>query len=365
MQERILILKMPDPFHLLVLVMCSLAFFILGAYVVGGIIATSVTLADQPASWVSAIATVMAAIGTVSTLIFLSYQHMLDKRSKDEEATTKLSQEALNAHISAIDSLLGYLYNEALGKDRKFAFLKPTYLNLVALEKKITVQNHRDQAQAKFEELHVHLNIFYFELTAGDLFTVDNDETSNISLIPYGKTWSSSADILVKIWLKNVPPIFGTIKGRDFTKYGWQQQMIKDEYLYFLLALLLSSSIELIDNKSVTRCIAILGKSHETCRVEINEKWFLKAVDDYPILTAHLFLRSSGFVGVKTASKLNSYEPKFTAYGPQNTWVCIDYNGGKANLTLNIPPSLNDDKYFDRIEKGEKIPNAGPIRMSF
>ncbi|EKO3962981.1 hypothetical protein F2K62_004278, partial [Vibrio fluvialis] len=90
-------MKLPNPFYSLIIVLCSLLFFIFGSFLAGGIIATSIALTDQPATWVSAIATVMAAIGTVSTLAFLSYQHMLDKNNKEKESIIALSQDSLNA----------------------------------------------------------------------------------------------------------------------------------------------------------------------------------------------------------------------------------------------------------------------------
>lgn len=350
---------MPDFCHLLVLVICALVFFIFGAYVAGGIIATSVTLTDQPASWVGAIATVMAAIGTVSTLIFLSYQHMLDKSNKDEEAATKLSQEALNAHISAVDSLIGYLSNEALGRDRKFAFLKPTYLNLVVLEKKITVQNHRDQAQAKFEELHVHLDIFYFDLTAGDFFTMDSEEANNISFSSHGRNWSSSVYALVIVWLKHVVPKFKTIKNKNFTIYGWGQKMISDDFLYALLTLLVSKDIQLVKEKSVIDCVRKLGQDSRQCRIEIDEKWFLSALKNYPLLLAHLFLRSSSFRAVKTSDHPLIFYPKFQIYGPENIWLCIDEGGAKGNINLRVPLALTHSRLIKRVESSNTIPNTG------
>lgn len=66
---------MPHPFHLLVFVVCSLAFFVGGALIAGGVMFTSVVLTEQPASWVGSIGTVLAAIGTVSTLGFLIWQN--------------------------------------------------------------------------------------------------------------------------------------------------------------------------------------------------------------------------------------------------------------------------------------------------
>lgn len=119
MQERILVLKIPDFCHLLVLVICALVFFIFGAYVAGGIIATSVILTDQPASWVGAIATVVAAIGTVSTLAFLIHQNrsqakeIREERAKREAHEVKqqelLSFQKYEMHKTAFHSILDQL----------------------------------------------------------------------------------------------------------------------------------------------------------------------------------------------------------------------------------------------------------------
>lgn len=358
-------MKIPDPFHLLVLVLCSLAFFIFGAYVAGGIIATSVTLTDQPESWVSAIATVMAAIGTVSTLIFLSYQHILDRKKKEEEDAIKLSQEALDSFIAAINSFIGYLTNNSLGKDRKFAFLSPTYLNLVAFEKKITIGNHRRQALAKFKELHVHLDIFYFDLTAEDFFTMDNEEANSISFSAHGRNWSSSVYALVIIWLKHVAPKFGTIANKNFTIYGWGQQMINEDFLYTLLAMLVSKDIQLVEIKSVVDCVRKLGQPSRQCRIAVDEKWFLSALNNYPLLLAHLFLRSSSFQAVKTSEQPLIFYPKFQIYGPENIWLCIDEGGAKGNINLRVPPALIHSRLIERMEHSNTIPNTSRLISYF
>ncbi len=84
---------MPDPFHLLVLVIFSLVFFVLGAFITGGIMSTSVSLTDAPANWVSAIGTAMAALGTVLTLGFLIYQNIELRRSQQEETLKREAHE--------------------------------------------------------------------------------------------------------------------------------------------------------------------------------------------------------------------------------------------------------------------------------
>ncbi|EQB8915962.1 hypothetical protein ACYVL9_001767 [Vibrio fluvialis] len=86
-------MKMPDPFHLLVLVIFSLVFFVLGAFITGGIMSTSVSLTDAPANWVSAIGTAMAALGTVLTLGFLIYQNIELRRSQQEETLKREAHE--------------------------------------------------------------------------------------------------------------------------------------------------------------------------------------------------------------------------------------------------------------------------------
>ncbi|MCF7362642.1 hypothetical protein O4H50_08580 [Vibrio diazotrophicus] len=306
----------------------------------------------------------LGAIGTVSTLVFLTYQHSLDRRAKINDEITKLSQEALNAYINAVDSLIEYLSNEALGKDRKFAFLKPTYLNLVALEKKITVQNHRDQAQAKFEELHVHLTIFYSDLKIGDILTVESLEAYDTLLLFRGNSWASCVTTLVRAWLEDVVPMFGTIKELNSTSYGWRQKMIDDTYMYYLLTFLLSSDIKLVDRDSVVDCIVKIGNSNNSCRIEINDRWFLRAVDEYPGVLAHLLLRSSGFRAIQ-GENAHKYEPRFSVYGPEGIWFCIDYLGRKAYLVLKTPDYLNNDKYTTRIEKSDKVPNAGSVRVAY
>ncbi|MBY8196089.1 hypothetical protein KW533_04205 [Vibrio fluvialis] len=80
-------MKIPDPFHLLILIVTFLASVVLGGLIVGGIVAASLALRPFDSQWVSAFGTVLAAVGTVFTLCFLIYQNASQaKEIKNERA---------------------------------------------------------------------------------------------------------------------------------------------------------------------------------------------------------------------------------------------------------------------------------------
>ncbi len=107
---------MPDPFHLLILIVTFLVSVVLGGLIVGGIVAASLALKPFDSQWVSAFGTVLAALGTVSTLGFLVYQNTIqtkelkDERRKREDHEAKqqelLSFQKYEMHKTAFHSIL-------------------------------------------------------------------------------------------------------------------------------------------------------------------------------------------------------------------------------------------------------------------
>lgn len=354
-------MKLPNPFYSLIIVLCSLLFFIFGSFLAGGIIATSIALTDQPATWVSAIATVMAAIGTVSTLAFLSYQHMLDKNNKEKESIIALSQDSLNAYIVAVNSLINYLEDNNIDKKRKFAFLKPTYSNLSELEKRITIDNHRVLMSAKYEELYVHLDMFYYDLNVRDFYEVDkNVNSNNISLSEYSREWSSSIHILIVTWLKYVVPNYAT-KDTNNIAYGMGQLMVPMDEVMYLLAFFMSSSDNMMSVSEIRRNIASLAyfePENLHTRPEIDDIWYATITSTYPLLFAHLFLRISQFRAVKTSENPLIFYPSFSIYGPQDTWLCMDHINGAITICLGTPYPLNTSRFVRRKIEETKIPNV-------
>lgn len=117
---------MPDPFHLLILIVTFLASVVLGGLIVGGILTASFELRPFDSQWISAFGTVLAAVGTVFTLWFLIYQNASQaeelrqerKNRKDHEDEQKnmwqeqremLTFQKLQMHKSLFNDLLNEL----------------------------------------------------------------------------------------------------------------------------------------------------------------------------------------------------------------------------------------------------------------
>lgn len=113
---------MPDPFHLLILIVTFLVSVVLGGLIVGGIVAASLALKPFDSQWVSAFGTVLAALGTVSTLGFLVYQNTIqakelkDERKKREDHEAKqqelLTFQKYEMHKAAFHSTLTQLEDD-------------------------------------------------------------------------------------------------------------------------------------------------------------------------------------------------------------------------------------------------------------
>ncbi|GLO61482.1 hypothetical protein MACH09_19900 [Vibrio sp. MACH09] len=73
-----------DPFLSYKILLATIFAFMLGAIVTGliGIAIDFLELADDSAAWVAAVGTMLAAIGTISTLIFLSWQHRQERQAR-------------------------------------------------------------------------------------------------------------------------------------------------------------------------------------------------------------------------------------------------------------------------------------------
>ncbi|EKO3962801.1 hypothetical protein F2K62_004082 [Vibrio fluvialis] len=214
---------------------------------------------------------------------------------------------------------------------------------------------------AKYEELYVHLDMFYYDLNVRDFYEVDkNVNSNNISLSEYSREWSSSIHILIVTWLKYVVPNYATKDTNNIT-YGMGQLMVPMDEVMYLLAFFMSSSDNMMSVSEIRRNIASLAyfePENLHTRPEIDDIWYTTITSTYPLLFAHLFLRISQFRAVKTSENPLIFYPSFSIYGPQDTWLCMDHINGAITICLGTPYPLNTSRFVRRKIEETKIPNV-------
>lgn len=307
------------------------------------------------------------AVGTIGTLIFLSYQHIQNIHEKRQEKTDQRkyqeSKIVTETFLTTIDTLISVLTNENMTKDRAFAFFSPSFRTLQRLAPSITEESHSASAEAKYQELLIHLQIFYFELKAGDIFNIWDEKHRDIRFSSNSDSWPGSVYMLVAIWLKYVIPNYG-VTNRNISIYGWGQNFIQEECLLALLALLVSRPQNMITIEEINEQISAFDNARNNENVIISEsEWLFVILDNYPLLLAHLVLRSISFQAIKTSSKPDIFYPMFTICGPNNAWFVLQIKNHSGVIVLNLPNRLakTKEKYITKLSSEEKI-KAGFIR---
>lgn len=194
---------------------------------------------------------------------------------------------------------------------------------------------------------------------------MDSEEGNNISFSAHGRSWKSSVYVLVTTWLKYVVPKYGTIKNNNFTIYGYGQQMIDENCIFYLLALLLSSGESIVDVKSISNYLDNLSKSEQKCRykLEAENSWFFGAIENYPILLAHLLLITNSLRAIKYSSNPEIFYPQLFIHGPENSWFVIDCYNNRQRLVLTLPWPLSECRYLRKFNKEDKIHKMENMKM--
>ncbi|HAS6503680.1 hypothetical protein [Vibrio parahaemolyticus] len=301
------------------------------------------------------------ALGTIGTLIFLSSQHIQNIRDKHQEKRDQRkyqqSKIATETFLTTIDTLISVLTNEGMTKDRAFAFFSPTCRTLQRLAPNITEEAHLASAEAKYQELLIHLQIFYFELKSGDIFNIWDEKQRGIEFSINSHSWSGSIYMLVTIWLKHVIPNYGVTNG-NVSIYGWGQHFIQEECLLALLALLLSRPQKMIAPEEINEQISAFNNARSNENVITSEsRWLLVTLEKYPLLLAHLVLRSISFQAIRTSPKPEIFYPIFTICGPDNAWFVLQLPNHPGITVLKLPDRLakTKEKYIHKLSSEERL----------
>ena len=319
----------------------------------------------------------LSGIGTVGTLIFLSRQHIQNKnerkKDKQKEKEYKESKIALDLYLSTIDTLIALISNIDEKRTLVFAHFPTFCETLKKLTKGMTEDAHISSAEIKHQELIVNLQSLYFDLRVGDIF-MKLDENRCISFSAVSDTFAKSSYCLVHTWLENVIPYLQSVKKPDLS-YGFGKNFIKDEYLYSLMALLVSNpKKEMLSYSDVRDQFQVFNRSNpfgDSCAnnekriIEIDNEWLIDLEEKYPLLFAHFAIKNSGLIVEKKTvdGEETIYEPKIIIHGyvpkvevqgvelqkeQHNVWFVLkrpSKNGIKdSTLCLPLPEDLRQAK---------------------
>ena len=318
------------------------------------------TLFGDLAMWVS-------AFGTLGTLSFLSYQHIQNMKKEKEY---KESKYALQLYLSNADMLIALISDAGVDRSRVIRFLSTTCETLKNVAPKITEDIHLLSAETKHQELIVHLEIFYFNFKVGDIIETPDKNVRHQSLSNASDSFADSSCQLVNTWLEHVVPHLKSDKEPDLS-YGCGQNFIKDEYLYSLMALLVSNPkkemLSYDDIKKQFQAFNPFNPFGDSCAnnenriIEIDNEWLMDLEKYYPLLFAHFAIKESGLIVEKKTVEgeetifepkiiIHGYEPK---HGFDNVWFIL--NRPTVTLHLSVPDALlqTKEKFIVRLNTKE------------
>ncbi|OIN27369.1 hypothetical protein [Vibrio barjaei] len=330
-----------DSFSLLVAIVSSLFFFILGV---------GLTAFTAVESVIGDVATWVAAVGTVGSLIYLARDNVARKSEYKSEV-------ALNSYRSAIDALNVKLQDSSVQTDAKWLFISSAYYELASYLQDITVDSHIEIAKISYSSLIPNLVLYYHHLEVHDFIDMPKDTVQRYPLPLNNRSISVSAEILITSWLRYVAGNNRFFKDVGFQSYE-HSAVLEKKYALLLLAML--------DVKDgFPRRVEQLSEFFNQLNRELIVTQFTfsrMALDEYSALVSHVLLcdtlnaKAYYYSATKSAPR-----PYLRVYGPENAWVII------GNTVIRYPtPCLEPKAYKSVLHSGSKIPaNLGGFKIFY
>jgi len=269
------------------------------------------------AMWVGAIGTIFAAIGTVSTLGFLIYQHLFLLEEKASKAEYDIYEKNI---LNLIEKLNAVTYDELGFKTSNsdlFKSIGVTYNNLLWRQSHIKSKDHRRSANALYLELSDSLKEFCNQVNFFDLYVAELPKDSTLRW--RNNTIERCAEHLSYCWHKFIRPNVDFFLLANSATYGLAHYKLDLNDIYKILAILNSTSLELEHYTKVKERVNAMCKSGI-----FPDDGLRELLEEIPMLSAHLLL--TGTLSAQGESLI------LRAYKPEQHWfvsegVVKDGNG--------------------------------------